>query len=203
MALDPSLAAAFIDGGQRPRFFGVRLRRFSLWHLFLLQAIDSPFVRLGEVTLFDLLTAVGICRLRFDDSRIVRPRVGLVSGFRLARKDGLRREVVRFLNYTGDYLQKPEYCIHPREVPGAPPAPKRIAAPELLTLTADIMGWCHAPERWVWELPPGRAYWYRSMAQRHMGADVDFLDDEERDFQDQMEAAGLKSHRKGGPTHGQ
>jgi hypothetical protein len=115
---------------------------------------------------------------------------------RLGRKDGLRREVLRFLTYTGDYLQKPEYCIHTRELPNAPPAPRRSSAPELFTLAADIIGWSHAPERWVWELPPGRAYWYRSMAQRAMGADVDFLDDDERAFQAQMEAAGLKPPRK-------
>lgn len=202
MGLEPSLAASFIDGSRgdgwsRHRFFGVRCRRFSLWHLFLLQAIDSPLVRLGDVGLFDLLTAIGICRLRFDDSRIVRPWVGPVGFFRLARKDGLKREVMRFLTYTGDYLQKPEYCIHTRELPHAAPAPRRSSAPELLTLAADIMGWCPAAtERWTWELPPGRAYWYRSMAQRALGADVDFLDDEERAFQAEMEKAGLKPPRR-------
>lgn len=198
--LEPSLAAAFIDGsrgdGFSPhRFVGCRLRRFSLWHLFLLQTIASPFVRLGDVTLWDLLTAVGICRLRFDDSRIVRPWLGPVTLCRLARKGGLHREVMRFLAYTGDYLQKPEYCIHTREVQGSAPSPQRSSAPELLTLAADIMGWCRAPERWVWELPPGRAYWYRSMAQRALGADVDFMNEEERAFQDQMEAAGMKPGR--------
>ena len=35
----------------------------------------------------------------------------------------------------------------------------------------------------------------RAMAQRAMGADVDFLDDEEREFQAQMEAAGLRPRR--------
>lgn len=195
--MEPSLAASFIDGTRGDgwsshRFFGGRLRRFSLWHLFLLQSLGSPFVQLGEVSLFDLRTAAGVCRLRFDDSRIVRPWLGPVSLAQLCRKGGLKSEVVRFLSYTGDYLQKPEYCIHSRELPAAKAAPKRIAAPELLTLVADIMGWCHRPERWVWELPPGRAYWYRSMAQRALGADVDFLDDEERAFQDAMEKAGMK-----------
>lgn len=202
MGLEPSLAASFIDGtrgdGWSPhRFFGVRLRRFSLWHLFLLQSIDSPFVRLGDVGLFDLLTAVGICRLRFDDSLIRRPRMGLPGWWKLARKDGLRREVMRFLAYTGDYFQKPEYCIHTREVPGVAKPPPRTSAPELIMLAADVMGWCRGSERWVWELPPGRAYWYRSMAQRASGADVDFMDDEERDFQEQMWAAGLRPQKKG------
>lgn len=193
MAGDTSLFAAFIDGGRRHRFFGVRMRPFCLWHLLLLQAVDSPFLRLGNVTLFDLMTAVGICRLHFGDSRICRPWVGPVGWWKLSRKDGFRKEVVRFLHYTGDFLHKPEYAVHQRPLPAnAAPPPERHAAPETLSLAADIIGWTHWPEKIVWELPMGAVYWYRAMALRAAGADIDFVTPEDMDFQAKMKAAGLQ-----------
>lgn len=190
---DSHLGPAFIDGGVRHRFFGRVLRPFSVWHLFLLQAIDSPFTTKGDVFQFHLETAVGVCRLRYPDSKIQRPWVGPLSSWRLARKGGLEREVARFLDYAGDYLSKPEYAIHPRPRPeGAPPPPQRTSAPFILRLVADIVGWAHCPIGDAWNLPVGQAHWWQSMAHRAHGEDVDFMDEEEREFQAQMEAAGMK-----------
>src|ERR1044071_8375137 len=81
MAVERTLAAAFIDNDHRRRgnktrhrVCGAHLRNFSAWHRFLLLAIASPFVRKAEkVSLFDIRTAAGICRLEFDSSRIRRP----------------------------------------------------------------------------------------------------------------------------------
>ena len=194
MSAANDIGPAFIDGGQsakRHRFFGALLRPFSLWHLFLLRAIASPFTAAGESALFDLQTAVGVCRLRYPDSRIVRPRLGPLALWRLCRKAGLRREVVRFLHYTGDALHKPEYGIHERPMPpGAKPAGQRGAPPELLCIAADIIGWTHWPEARVWDLPLGKAYWYRAMSQRALGADVDFRTESDRAFEAAMKAAG-------------
>lgn len=199
MALDPSLAGAFIDGGIRHRLLGVRVRPFSLWHLLLLQTLDSPFLRKGEVGLHELRTAIGICRLPFGDSRVRRPRLGPTALFRLCRKGGLHRSVCDFLAYTADYIHKPEYSIRP---------PKRLAgsslgggsAPEIFKLAADVIGWTCWPEAYVWEMPPGRAQWYRTMAFKAIGADVDFTTPEDREFEAAMKRAGLKPKQM--PTDG-
>jgi len=102
-ALERPLAAAFIDGGGRnglgQRCLGVKLGRFSLWHLFMLRAINSPLVNLGDVELHHLQDAAGICRLRFPDSRLTQ---GAQRG-EAATKSGLpslNAEARRFVRGT-------------------------------------------------------------------------------------------------------
>lgn len=188
MALDHKLGAAFIDGGVKHRILGATLRPFCLWHLYLLQAIDSPFVRKGDVTLFDLKTAVGICRLRFRDSKIRRP----FFYFQL-RHHSLRRDVDRMLLYIGDYLQRPDYSVHIKESPDATPAGSRGAPPESLQVAWDILGWSSFDEAYVWEMPIGAAYAHQAGALRARGADLDFMTDKERKFQADMKAAQEKA----------
>ena len=94
-----------------------------------------------------------------------RPRLGLTALFRLCRKGGLHRAVCDYLSYTADYIHKLEYSIRP---------PKRLAgsslaggsAPEIFKLATDVIGWTGWPEAYVWDLPPGRTQWYRTMAAR-------------------------------------
>jgi hypothetical protein len=52
----------------------------------------------------------------------------------------------------------------------------------------------------VWNLPPGRAQWYRTMALKAIGADVDFTTQEDREFEAAMKRAGLKPKQM--PTDG-
>ena len=182
MALDRKLGAAFIDGGVRHRIIGVNLRPFCLWHLYLLQAIDSPFIRKGDVELFDLKTAVGVCRLRFRDSRIKRPF------FPLSQKR-LPVLVTDMLTYIGDYLQRPDYSIHQEDNATAAPAGVRGAPPESLQVAWDIIGWSGWDERYVWEMPIGAAFVHQAGALRARGADLDFMTPKERDFQAKMKAA--------------
>ncbi|MEA3210983.1 MAG: hypothetical protein QOE70_4040 [Chthoniobacter sp.] len=191
--LDPSLAGAFIDGGHQARVLGVRLRRFSLWHVLLMQTLDSPFLREGGVSLHDLRTAIGLCRLRFEDSQIRRPWIGPISLLKLCRRGGLHREVLRFIAYTADYVHKPEYSVRPPKLPpGATITMPGAGAPEIFKLASDVIGWSHWPEAHVWEMSPGRAHWYRTMKLQAQGADVDFMTPEDRAFDAGMKAAGLK-----------
>jgi hypothetical protein len=189
MALERPLASAFIDGGVRQRCLGVTMRRFSLWHLFLLRACDSPLVRLGHVELHDLQNAVGICRLRFPDSRIRRPRLAPWVLWRLCRKGGLGREVSRFVDYTGDYLSKPQYAVRPQE--GAKPSTSK-PAPELILVAGDVIGWTGWTDERVFNLPVGQAYWWQAMARRALGMDVDFETEHGRAFEAAMKEAGMK-----------
>jgi hypothetical protein len=177
MAVDPKIGAAFIDGGIVHRIGFRRLLPFSLWHLFMLQAIDSPFVHKGEVRRFDLRVAVGVCSLRYPDSRIRRPRyVG---------RD-LRMGVRKFLHYVGDYLSKPEYVVIPRD--GTTPPPPRGSAPETLQIVWDVLDFTHWEEEKVWNLPAGKGFAYQAGAMRSKGLDMDFMTPEERAYQDALEA---------------
>lgn len=136
-ALERPLAAAFIDGNMRQRCLGATMERFSVWHMILLRAIDSPLVSLGIVELHHLQDGAGICRLRFPDSRIQRPRLWPWVLWRLCRKGGLKREINRFMDYTGDYLSKPEYAVKPPEGVKAGSGTSN-PPPELMVVVGDI-----------------------------------------------------------------
>ena len=206
MAVDPLLAAAFIDGrSDAPRrLLGVRVRRLCLWHRLLLNAVDSPLMRQGRVTFRDLRTAAGICRLRFGDSRIRRPWLVpaciyagamLRAIFETQQPDALNplqraltRQVDAFLEYAGDYLQTPAYAVVPAPMRPGCSAESRASAPDEIEHVSDLIRWSHWPESYIWELPIGRANWYRVLARRAAGVDVDFVTSDDKAFQDQLPA---------------
>lgn len=184
--IDSSFAAAYIDGGVRHKVLGRVLRPFSLWHLFLLQAIHSPLTAGGNATLFDLKNAVSICRLKYRNCTIDRQwfpaRVGIKR---------LKSEIDSFMEYVGDYLSKPEYCIVPLDIKETTP-PRRLTHPPAVICTAYNAAYgASIPVREAWDMPIGEAYISEAMHLREQGSQLDFLDDEEKEFQRQMKEAGI------------
>ena len=188
MALDRVFAAAYIDNEIRHRIFGRTLKPFSLWHLLLLQTIDSPFVTNGEITLFDLKTAVGICCLRYRQSRVKRPVFPLLLTLK-----GLEKAVARFMIYVGDYLNRPEYTIQqvdfkgPRYV-GMPTTP----APPVVVVAHRAARGANLPVTTIWDMPIGETYIAEAMFLELNGERLDFLDEDGRKFQEELKAAGVK-----------
>ena len=211
MEVDPKFLAAWIDGQPDSEWsgtsiFGHKLRKFSLWHRTLLKAVDSPFMRKGSVALFDLRNAVAICKLKYPDSRIVRPKLGpflmtlgLITRGLLSRRKpqadpkepnilqkALARRITAFLEYTGDYLQEPEYTIIQPDIKGGTKNTPRGQAPDELSHASELIAWSGWSEDVVWNLPLGKASWYRAMARKATGLDVDFTTPEEKAFQAQL-----------------
>jgi len=211
MAVDPKFLAAWIDGQPDSEWsgtsiFGHKLRKFSLWHRTLLKAVDSPFMRKGSVALFDLRNAVGICKLKYPDSRIVRPKLGpflmtlgLITRGLLSRQKpstdpkvpnplqkALAGRITTFLEYCGDYLQEPEYTIIPPDIKGGGGRTPRGQAPDELQHASELIAWSGWSEDVVWNLPLGKASWYRAMARKAAGLDVDFITPAEKEFQAQL-----------------
>lgn len=183
--LDRDLAAAFIDGPVRHVCLGVKLQPFSLWHRFLLRALDSPIFTGGELTLPQLRVAVGVCRLRPFRCKLRKP----IPGWFLIRH-GFKAEVTRFMEYCGDYITRPEWAVIPEEGPKGSPAPEpRGVIPDDIMIAADIIGWTGWKEKRVWALGIGRAHWYQMCAHRAAGLDVDYVDASEREFRAEMRAA--------------
>jgi hypothetical protein len=218
--VDFTVAGAFIDGAANPRYadrrvLGVRLRKFSLWHRFLLNTIESPFMSKGTVTMFDLRVAVGVCRLEPFDSNVHKPWlvpllifIGafLRSFFPRPRHSGpgqplnaRQRALVKrcdmFFAYCQEYIQAPEYTIIPipkgkNHVPQTP----RGRFDDCIEHVGELITW-GIPEREAWSMPLGRANVYRILARRAAGNDVDIVTEEERQFQEEMRrhaAAGDK-----------
>lgn len=211
MSLDPSLVGALIDGSSdgewsTVRILGRKLRKFCLWHRFLLTAFGSPFVTGEKVTLWDLRIAVAVCSLGFPDSNTHKPwvvpflsRLWLVLRAIVSRgkktKDGdnvvqadLRKRVEAFIFYTKDYLQEPEYTVIPPDTNGVPSRPEtpRGRAPEVMEHVADLIVFTGWDDKKIWNLPLGYANWLRAMALKHKGADVSFVTESEREFQKQL-----------------
>ena len=187
---DSKIAAAFIDNvsveSQRHRILGVRLRPFSLWHHFLLQACESPFIKKGNVTLRDLKTAIGICRLRFGQSKVIRPFWPPI-----APRKKLERDVAKFLSYVGDYLNRPDYVISETRSAEEKPKKRNNPPPESVQAAFEAAWGANCKVAEAWDMPIGQAYMAQAMYYRHAGAPVDFMDDGERKFQAEMKAAGI------------
>jgi hypothetical protein len=190
VAFDRVFAAAYVNNSKSYRLLGVRVRPFCLWHLLLLQVIDSPFSRAGKVTLHDLKTAIGICRLRYRQSRVRRTFFPLFLG-----QKELKAEVERFLEYVGDYLYKPEYGIIPFDADtDRPQKPRRLPTPppDIIMLAFDAAHGARISVPQAFEMPIGEAHIAQSMFLRMQGLQLDFMDEEERKFQkDMAEAMGM------------
>jgi hypothetical protein len=184
---DRIFAAAYIDNGTRSRVLGVTLRPFCPWHLFLLQVIDSPFLHAGEVQLYHLRRAAGICRLQYPHSRI-RPPIT----FRKITLKYLEQEILKFLGYISNYLQKPEYSIIPADpfprYTGRAPPPQANPPPEIISLVFDACKGANCSVEEAWNMPIGQAYVAQAMRLIEIGAHIDFMDEKEREFQAQVKA---------------
>lgn len=212
--MDPILAGAFIDDSSSPthsnsRIFGVRLRKFSLWHRLLLNAVDSPFVNRGDVYMVDIRIAIGICRCKPFDSRIRKPWIlpaALYAWLALSalwprklkrRYKGphpdrnaiwraVQKQADAFLKYVGDYIQEPEYVVVPRpKGKNQPPDTSRGRFDDAIEHAGELIQW-GIPEERAWGMPIGQARIYRIMARRHAGMDIDIMDEHEREFREQM-----------------
>ena len=184
--LDESFGEAFING--RHWIAGRLLRPFCAWHLVLLQALQSPYLKAKPdgppiaVTSHDLLTTVGICSLRFGKNNVRRPR-NPISWLSCRSETAFEKTNDRLLEYIGDYLQKPDFTVHVAE---DQEGPKRGQPPEIFQAVCDVIRYTGWYEAKVWEMPIGSLYWYQSVALKEK-YDVDFIDEEEKKFQDALE----------------
>ena len=219
---DLSYIGALIDGSDgkgwsERKVLGKRLRPFCVWHRAMLDAVKSPFLTNGDKTLRDVCIAVAICRTRFGQSNLRKPWLipcliwlkTLLWALLPHRKkeygpedprslNPMQRAILKhsndFLEYCGDYLQRPKATIIPPESNGSSPRVPRGHAPEEIAHAADLMHW-GIPETRAWEMPLGLANWYRIMAIKSTGADVDFMDSEEQQFTESLPPAYRWKHQ--------
>jgi hypothetical protein len=185
--VDRTFAAALIDNGIRHKILGKYLFPFSLWHLLLLQVIESPFVMGGEATSFDLRVAVGACRLKYRQSKIKKPFFPL----RVNQKK-LQKEATKFIDYVGDYASRPEYIFIPLDI-FSEKAPLRLTPPPEVVITAfNASHGARITIEQAWNMPIGEAYIAEAMYFRMQGSQLDFMDEDERQFQAEMKEAGVK-----------
>jgi hypothetical protein len=161
--------------------------------------IESPFLKGGDISFFDLREAVGICSLRWPRCRVKRPWVVpflwfLWIGF---RKKAWRNRMIKIkdqlMEYFGDYIARPEYNFYtPEPVRGpsvSPPPPRLGPIPEAFLILADVISFLHCSVEEAWNMPVSHAYWWQMAFYKQHGENINFLDEGDREFQAQMREA--------------
>ena len=189
MALEPSFSEAFIHALKRPfrpqdpwsahRVLGRRLRPFSLWHLLLLQEMESPLSPLvgGEAMPGDVAAAVAVCRCRYGEVRM-SPGVGLRGLWHMAGRKAFAATLAGFREYVADFYVKPDYTIIPSGTGGGTSA-TCDEPPEIMVILADAMASAQCTRAEGWEMPVGEALWWQAMTRRARGVKLDFMTAEE------------------------
>lgn len=196
MPLEPSFAQAIFhdlprnydsrDPWSNHRVLGLRLRPFSLWHLALLQEIDSPLLiplRKDEPCAAgprDLARAVRICRLRW-------PQIDWKGDFDLrvlcALLGGFTKHLAAFAEYVKDFQASPEYIVIPPERNGnEPPRAPRGAPPAILRTLREVIQVTGCSRSDAWDMPVGEARWWYAIADNER-FECDFMTQVKRDEQ--------------------
>jgi hypothetical protein len=148
----------------------------------LMQAVYSPFLYSGNVKLWDLKTAIGICRLKYRQSKIRRPFFP-----RFVTKSFFKKEVDRFVEYIGDYSSNLDYNIIPFDTGrNQKPEPRIVHPPNVVITAFDAAHGARVSIVEAWNMPLGEAYIAQAMHFREQGSRVSFMDDAEREFQKEL-----------------
>lgn len=170
---------------------GYRARPYCLGTELILEAIESPYVRLGEpgveMAPIDLLIALQVCahaRWPFQPTRI-RPNVWmrLKALYLQARPEAFQRASDLFVEWIAECSAGPEFWQNENEKGGG------LTAPSLLSRAVSLLRTTTLSEERVWSMPAGLASWYHGTVAEQEGAKLRFA--YERDGDDSNEPPDL------------
>lgn len=144
---------------------------------------------------------VGICSLRYPQCKVHRPC--LLPTFyywwyglsRIRWLKFLIRTKDKLLDYFGDYVSFPEYSVwYPDPTPDklmnqAAPPPRLGPVPDTFVILSGVITFLHCGEMEAWNMPVCKAYWYHLGYLQNKGEQIDFMDEDERKFQEEMRQA--------------
>lgn len=181
---DPRFSDSVLGG--RFKIQGRTLRPFSYWHIFQLEAIESPFIDgkgIDDVpALVNALDhALRICRTRYPKPAkgfpkrlrwLAKPMVLL----RLRKLDGDALALARYIEF---HTQGPEFWI-----PDGGGVPKGQMPRALAGVAALMM--LGLSEREAWNYPVGRGEWMKAARSSHQGDELDFIEPESEETRDKL-----------------
>jgi len=183
-----------------------QLRPFCLDYQFWLEAVDSPLLTGGEISLMDLEVASRICTSDYGQGKYVniniekdlqrQPWRKLKWALSVIRTD-VDAEMEAFHTYIQDYSSSPETIYDKQQKDGKvyhsfPPA-MSVAS---ILMEGNFEG---GNREAIWTCPLGEAYWYSTAFLRNRGEDVKLLTEHDREFMEQLPAymAAKKDKKKG------
>lgn len=165
--LNERLGEAFVN--KTYKILGLKVRPFSLWHLFLMTSGESPMLE-GKaiISWAELRWAVAICRSKF-------PKINWPNGWELLKSlvkcpyPKIGAELFRFNEYILDHYSSP--LIWHKEG-STTKAEDLLGGILYVILTLVKNGFSHNE---AWNMPAGAAYWYFCTLQKEKGAEFEFV----------------------------
>jgi hypothetical protein len=179
-----------------------KLRPFNLWHYTYLDLVESPLaVRHApsnkpseKIGWPEIIQAARICQLGYEEVLSVESSWKTKLELFLAMAQSTdERELNAFYRYVNDYYSPPRFNEwgsrdHPGRPKGSPPDALSVASAVIM-----MFGGGPSAEKYVWEMPIGKAFWYSSTLHYNRGADLDYMtarDEAFRKFLRQQRAEG-------------
>lgn len=165
--LNERLGEAFVNRSYKA--LGLKLKPFSLWHLFLLTSGDSPFLEgRAVVSWADFRWAVAICRSTYPNVNWPSFKELLKSLFKCPYPN-LGQELLNFNTYILDHYSAP--LVWKKE------EAKTTQNDILVGISQAVLalvqnGFSHED---AWNMPAGQAYWYFVFIQKSRGAEFDIV----------------------------
>lgn len=136
-----------------------QLLPFSIGHYFLLDALNSPFIESGQVTLADCLLLIGVCSRNFMDAVAFVQSLSDPTTKQLFASWGTDCGVVNVAElaktielYLKHFGSAPDFWEEDDSKPAR--------LPLCLVLTTALMGKLHFNHDAAWNFPLGQAIWY-------------------------------------------
>lgn len=183
--MDDDFYTAFLEGENRLGF--QTLKPLSLWHNFLLSAINHPIINDGKIEIHDLITAIQVFKCEYPNKPDLRKtwlrQIQLwflkLSPKRLRFIDSYLRDYI-VANGASPYLLKAESKAKP------------LTAPPFLQTVISLIsfGWS---EKDAWNMPIGKAKWYEASFLERESDSISFVYKSERE---RIENMGERSEKE-------
>ena len=186
------------------RVCGRVLKRFTVWHHFILSAIDSPITGEREsLRPGDLLVAIRSCGLSYGGTRNISPNLrDIYWRWRMNRDPRLfKREAKKFFDWMGVQCSAPVFW---RKSTGSREMVED-KSPGCFALVCSLMQRGGVGMEIAWNLPIGEARWTDVQLAKASGIDIRYMDDEdlddsEIDFSGLSDAEALEIYRRDMPN---
>jgi len=174
------------------RVMGRRLRKFTLYHRFWLEAMESPLVMGGSISILDLELASRVCACKYGT--VERAIEGGAGGWRSWKGwwFALRsvfvnheREANNWEEYLKDHVCGPNTHNAPMETKDGTTYEDFPSIMDQVCAVIRGTGW--TPDT-VWNLGPGEAEWYMTGVYRLRGVDMKVKSEQDEEFEEGMAA---------------
>lgn len=172
----------------RHKVLGRTLSPFSLYHYFVLEAIDSPIIKKDQtrISIIDLYIATIVCSNKYPIDISAFPsgswwsivKNSIRFGY-FATRYKMSREATKFSNYIKDYSSMPMFWESKDKK-------KSSGLPDALSLVVSLIVSLGYKEQDAWNCPLGKAVWLTTASAILNGAESKIISPQAKAFMDKV-----------------